>query len=241
MSPKIRKIIILTVMTALIIVIALIRINYIFIDGKLYRNDTVVISRVYANKKSSISELNRCNKLEELSIWDVNDNVMSEIKTFEKLSDLTMFDVDLGVLGTSKLNALNRLEHILFVRAILDLTTIDNDSLKILSISLGDVTGINGCINCSSLKELNLKEVTIKESIICTDNKKYILKNSSDFAALDNIKLLKIYDTEIEDISGILDMESLEELTVSDGMISEDDHRTLEEKGIIVTEKSSEN
>ena len=73
-----------------------------------------------------------------------------------------------------------------------------------------------------------------------TLDRKYTLKDSSDFSYLDNIKTLRIVGIDIEDISGFTKMDSLETLTVSQGYISEENISALENNGITVMIENKE-
>ena len=236
-----RKYILISIVIILILLIAVfsfLRCFFIFLDGKLYRKDITVIRGVNVTS-NNIREINLCTKLEELDIWAANDNILSEMKAFNSLADLLMVDANLSEGGILRLNDMPQLNRMTFLESHIDLTRLNNKALTHLSISLSDVSGIIGCASCSSLTEMVLQEVTIPDKIICTKNKEYLLKDSSDFSALDNIKVLEIHDIDIEDISGFLEMDSLETLNVTQGTLSNNDYQILMEAGIIIQEQST--
>lgn len=64
------------------------------------------------------------------------------------------------------------------------------------------------------------------------EDNKYIMKDSLVFASFDYVEELRIFVDKIEDISGILEMDSLKVFEIDKGTISEDDKKLLEDKGI---------
>ena len=66
----------------------------------------------------------------------------------------------------------------------------------------------------------------------------FYLSDSSELSALNNIEELSFYNIYVEDISGVAYMDSLKRVTVSEGFISDEVRKLLEDKGIIVVEKS---
>ena len=127
----------------------------------------------------------------------------------------------------------------------IDFGKIQNDSVKEISIWLSEITNIKGLANCRSLTDLELLNIAMDNKIIFTEventlDRKYTLKNSSDFSYLDNIKTLRIVGIDIEDISGFTKMDSLETLTVSQGYISEENISALENNGITVMIENKE-
>ena len=95
------------------------------------------------------------------------------------------------------------------------------------------------------MTDLELLNIAMDNKIIFTEventlDRKYTLKDSSDFSYLDNIKTLRIVGIDIEDISGFTKMDSLETLTVSQGYISEENISALENNGITVMIENKE-
>ena len=66
------------------------------------------------------------------------------------------------------------------------------------------------------------------------------MKDSKFLSSFDNVTELAIYIDRIEDVSGICEMDSLKNLTVSEGSISDEAIDQLDEKGIKVTQKKSD-
>ena len=77
-------------------------------------------------------------------------------------------------------------------------------------------------------------DTTIPDNCIVKEGYKYIMKDSSIFRTFDYVEELSISVDKIEDISGILEMDSLKEFEIDKGTISEDDKKLLEDKGISV-------
>ena len=98
------------------------------------------------------------------------------------------------------------------------------------------VKNISELKNCDSLESISLASSSVADIIDYNEaDKRLTMKDSSAFAELDNVKSLSINDAYIEDISGINDMESLEEFTATQGMIDDDMVKELEDKGVKVT------
>jgi len=80
-------------------------------------------------------------------------------------------------------------------------------------------------------------DTTVSDNFIVKEDYKYVMKDSSVFTSFDYIKELVISDiNEIEDISGILEMDSLKMFKITEGALSEDNKKLLEDKGISVIE-----
>ncbi|MDE6706675.1 MAG: hypothetical protein K2K06_01380 [Oscillospiraceae bacterium] len=137
---------------------------------------------------------------------------------------------------------MTNLKGLYFISSDVDLNNMDNDTVNSIEISNCSVANIKDLNNCSSLNELNFSKVVINNKIIFVSDedeldKKYVLKNSSDFEYLDNIEILSIRNIQIEDVSGFLKMDSLNSFTISKGSILENDRKLLEESEITIIEK----
>ena len=98
------------------------------------------------------------------------------------------------------------------------------------------VKNISELKNCDSLESISLVSSSVADIIDHNEaDKRLTMKDSSAFAELDNVKSLSINEAYIEDISGINDMESLEEFTATQGMIDDDMVKELEDNGVKVT------
>ena len=103
------------------------------------------------------------------------------------------------------------------------------------------VKNLQSVADCSSLKTLILSRSQLDDCIIAEENTSddkesynYYLRDSSVFSTLDNIEELSFYNIYIEDISGFADMDSLKSITISEGFISDETIKALEENGIDV-------
>lgn len=238
---------ILLLASGLIIVGCVLRMQYVFLDHKIYKNDIKKLHGVYLDSKNvKISELNRCSELEYLSVWGADDVSLTEMRNFNNLHILDISCSDISDVGIAKINILQNLNEILFMKSNIDFSNIRNDSIKKISVILCDMTDIKKLADCSSLTELCLIETTMDDKIIKTDganilDRKYYLKDSSDFAYLNNIETLSIYNIKIEDVSGFTEMDKLKTFKADEGSISEEDIKILEDKGITVVEKTDDN
>ena len=239
---KYRRISFLLVLLAIITSIILFRSKYVIIGNIIYAKSTTAINGIHLNQNNvRISELNKCSNIEYLSVWGANDTALTEMKAFDKLTVIDIFNSEISTFGIAKLNKVSNLNDLLLVRSYCDLSGIKNDSLRIISMSLCEISNITDLYDCISLTSLYLKEVIINDKLVedAEKCKEYALKDSSDFSALDNIKELHIYNTVIEDISGIVEMDSLEVFYVSKGALSDDNRNTLENNGIRIIEEES--
>jgi len=83
---------------------------------------------------------------------------------------------------------------------------------------------------------MTISHSIVFDNCIVAEDNEYVMKDSSIFESFDYIEELRIFVDKIEDISGILEMDSLKKFEVDKGTISEDDKKLLEDKGISVIE-----
>lgn len=227
----------------LIACVSLIRMRYVFMNHTVYRRN---IESININaEKVNVNELNRCSKLKTLVITEINNDTLENIKAFETLETLIMIysKTDFSDTEMKKINSFPNLEFLGFDFSDVDLNDLNSNSVKKMSISRSNVSSLDKVTNCEILTELILDSVVIKDAMTSTDDtdlykRTCFLNNSSDFACLDNIETLTIYRTNINDISGFIEMDSLKTFTISEGAISENDRKLLEDKGITVIEKN---
>ena len=219
------------------------RTQYVFLDDKVYKKDVKELDLYYSD--NDVDELNKCSELEDLRISRIDDEFLTEMRTFQHLEHFKVFSSDIINDGMSKINSFPILNNMFIAYSHIDFGKIQNDSVKEISIWLSEITNIKGLANCRSLTDLELLNIAMDNKIIFTEventlDRKYTLKDSSDFSYLDNIKTLRIVGIDIEDISGFTKMDSLETLTVSQGYISEENISALENNGITVMIENKE-
>lgn len=219
------------------------RTQYVFLDDKVYKKDVKELDLYYSD--NDVDELNKCSELEELRISRIDDEFLTEMRTFQHLEHFKVFSSDIINEGMLKINSFPVLNDMFIAYSNIDFGKIQNDSVKEISIYLSEITNITELAKCRSLTDLDLFRVVMDNKIIVTKvantlDMKYCLKDSSDFSCLDNIRTLQISCIDIEDISGFIEMDSLETLTVSQGYISEENISALENNGITVITKNNE-
>ena len=101
------------------------------------------------------------------------------------------------------------------------------------------VKNFDSLAGCLSLRDISLGETVVDDNIIISDDK-FTMKDSRFLSSFDNVTDLAIYVDSIEDVSGICEMDSLKSLTVSEESISDEAINQLDEKGIKVTQKKSD-
>lgn len=232
------------ILSVLVVIAGIVfRTQYVFLDDKVYKKDVKKLDLYY--RDNDVDELNKCSELEDLTISGIDDEFLTEMRTFQHLEYFKVFSSDIINDGMSKINSFPILNNMFIAYSHIDFGKIQNDSVKEISIWLSEITNIKGLANCRSLTDLELLSIAMDNKIIFTEventlDRKYTLKDSSDFSYLDNIKTLRIVGIDIEDISGFTKMDSLETLTVSQGCISEENISALENNGITVMIENKE-
>ena len=112
----------------------------------------------------------------------------------------------------------------------------NNNNLPYVNILFSDVKNFDSLAGCLSLRSISLSDTVVDDNIINSDGS-YVMKDSKFLSSFDNVTELAIYIDRIEDVSGICEMDSLKNLTVSEGSISDEAIHQLDEKGIKVTQK----
>ena len=210
--------------------------KYVRINGTIHKRSVDKLDLVKVQKKGfKISELNKCSELEYLSTEELNDDVLEDMGSFDKLECFANYGANIKN-SASELNKYGKLDFILFQFSEVDLKGIKNNAVRIIIFSDSKVKNISELKNCDSLESISLVSTSVADIIDHNEaDKRLTMKDSSAFAELDNVKSLSINDAYIEDISGINDMESLEEFTATQGMIDDDMVKELEDKGVKVT------
>lgn len=248
-----KKIIISCVSVLAVLLAALItgavyfRSNYVLLEGKYYKKDIDVLPILNMNYVN-INELNMCTELETVDLYASDNSTFEKLRAFEKMTDLNISYPKSLLSGPAmeKLSMFANLKRIYFWSSDFDLTGLKNESLERITINFGDITNanLNEINNCPSLTELYLNLVAMDGCLIVevdeeTSEKMCTMTDSSFLSDLDNIKLLVIRNTYIEDISHIDEMDSLETFIVDEGCISKKDKWTLANKGISVLEETN--
>ena len=220
--------------------------HYAVINKKIYRNDIKTIEFNNLTKKedtdyyiyfdiTNIREVNKCTELEEMRLSDAKENTISQLKDFPNLRYLETLCSYISRADIEKINAFN-LEK-LFIDSCynVDFEDFNNDTISYIGLFFCDIKNFEVLAECKSLKSIYIACSTISDYIIEEPFRNYVLKDSSIFADFDYIEELDLYINKIEDVSGILEMDSLKTLKVKKEAISEDNVKLLEDKGVTVT------
>lgn len=209
--------------------------HYAVIDKKIYRNDIKQI-RLYSLDNKNIKKINKFNEIESMILSGASENSVSKFKNFPNLNHLMIMSSQISSSDSEKISDFNSLKELIIDRTNANLKNFKNDTVSTILLLLSDVTDIESLDKCSSLKTLIIDGTTISDNCIVVEDGTYILKDSSVFTSFDYVNKLQLGIDEIQDISGILEMDSLKVFEVNKGAISEDDKKLLEDKGISVIE-----
>lgn len=237
------KVILCFVITAIIIIgaILLFRHNYVNLEGVFVKRN---IKEVIVHLENvDINELNRCSEIRNMLVSHSSDDLFSQLTVFKNLETLVVFNAkeeysDDFIDMVNKQPNLKTLD--LLIVSEVDLNGINNSSVERLSVSADSVKNIQSIADCRSLKILSVNSSEIADCIIAEENTgddvpyHYYLRDSSHFSVLDNVGELRLRNIYIEDISGLTDMDSLKSIIVSEGFISDETTKAIEENGIDV-------
>ncbi len=223
------------------------RYKYVYLENSFVKRTTEDIN-VFLDEVN-IKELNRCSEMKSMIAADAIDDRFSQLTVFEKLEMLEVFHSkeEISGGGIGMINKQPNLKHLGFIHAEIDLNDINNSSVEIMLFSDSAVKNLQSVADCGDLKELILNKSKADGFIVeeknGNDKEKldFFLRDSSCFSVLDNVEELGFYSIYVEDASGLADMDSLKRVKVSNGFISEEARKQLEELGIDIVEESVEN
>ncbi len=211
--------------------------TYVKIEGRICRSDIQKISPDLRFTK--IKEINRCTDVEEILLSSAYENAISSFADFKKLSVLSLSFSRVNSSDSKKISTFSNLQELYIYRTDIDLKGIGNSDLSYVWMLDSDVKNFNSLAECLSLRKISLTDTIIDDYMI-NSNGNFTMKDSGFLSSFNNVTELAIYVDSIEDVSGICEMDSLKELIVSDGTISDEAIDQLEEKGIKVVQKKSD-
>ncbi|MDE5736781.1 MAG: hypothetical protein K2H93_00270 [Oscillospiraceae bacterium] len=228
--------------------------------GLVFRNKYVYLEKSFVARKTenivvfldkvNIKELNRCSEMKSMLTANATDDRFSQLTVFEKLEIIEVFrsKEEISEGGIGMINKQPNLKYLGFTYSEADFNDINNSTVEKIIISASSVKNLQSVADCGDLKELILTSSKADGFIIAeekngNDKEKldFFLRDSSCFSVLDNVEELGFYSIYVEDASGLADMASLKRVKVSNGFISGEARKLLEEKGIDVIEESVEN
>lgn len=210
------------------------RTHYAVIHDKVYKNDVKVIHHLHLDNDKNIKEINKCTEIEELFITSATKNSISKLRNFHNLNNFSLTFSDISSLDSEKISNFDNLKNFYTYCTNIDLKGFSNDSVSHIVLGCGEIANLESLSECLSLKKLIIWNLTVSNNCIVVEDNKYVMKDSSIFSSFDYVEELWLSIDKIEDISGILEMDSLKEFKVNEEAISEDDKKLLEDKGISV-------
>ena len=205
--------------------------HYVVIGKKIYKNNTKSLS-IFASTVTP-KELSKCTNLEELKLTSATGNYMSKLTDFNNIKQLMLICSDISDMDCKKISMFNNLEYLDFHESNVTLQEFNN--ISTLRLFFSNVKNLESLSKDKSLKYLSIISSSISDECIIENNGKYTMTDSFIFSYLDNIEYIYLDIDEIQDVSGILKMDSLEIFCVNKDSISEEDVKSLENKGITVT------
>ena len=200
--------------------------HYAVINKKIYnRNDIPKsIGSIYFGL-TNIREINKCTEVESMFLHHAPENSISKLKDFHNLKDLMILGSDISSADCEKISQFDKLEELIFSTTTVDFKGFKSDTLSSIGFASGTFKNFEVLAECKSLKRMIIGPYHTN-----------IMEDISVFAYFDYVESLSLSIDKIEDISGILEMDSLKELKIDKGAISEDNVKLLEDKGISVIE-----
>lgn len=211
--------------------------HYAVIGKKIYKNDVKVIKFLDLDNNKNIREINKCLEIEELFITGTNEKSFSKLRNFHNLSDLIIGHCEISSSDCEKISQFDNLRELVICNdTVIDFKGFNSNTVSCITFILSKVINFEALSECKSLKSITIGFLTVCDNYIVIEDNKQIMKDSSVFSSFDYVEELRIFVDKIEDISGILEMDSLKVLEVDKGTLSKDDKRLLEDKGISVIE-----
>ena len=223
------------VVFSIIIMITYFYTHYAIIGNKIYKTDVKLLD-VYSVNYAKIIEINKCNNLESMILSNIDESLLSKLKSSDNLRMLTLNQSIIDNADSKKIRLFNNISVLcLCFDSKINFRSFNSESISSITITLSNSENLDALSKCESLRKLNINQSTVSNNYIVVENMKYIMKDSSVFSLLDSVIDLTIIVDEIQDISGILEMDSLETFCVNRDSISEEYVKLLEDKGITVT------
>lgn len=234
----------------------------------VYRLDAKELWLSHRLNGFTASELNRCTAVKSLMLHCPDNATLAKLGSFAHLDSLTFFEEDetLAADGMAFIARQPALDTVWFFGTDADLTGIRSDSVRKVIFYGCEISNLSELANCTAMEELSCTNLLLGDHLWSQDETdpevnqyltdadgegfvirpmedvviNYYMDDSSDFAPLDQVKKLSFSDVIFHDISGILDMDSLETLELDDCEMSDADRRALAEKGVTVTDAVKE-
>ena len=200
--------------------------HFAVIDKKIYKND---IKKIDPDLDiTSVREINKCIEVEQIWLTRASENTISGFRNFHNLYDLMVMSSDISRADCEKISKFDNLKEFTVFRTDIDFKGFNSDSVSSIVFIMSTVKNFEELSECKSLKIISISASAISDNDIT--------KDSSIFASFDYVEELHLNTGKIEDVSGFLEMDSLKELDVYKGSLSEENIKLLEDNGISVIE-----
>lgn len=208
--------------------------TYAKINGSILKTD---VKEIHTNLRyDKIKEINKCTEVEDMMVSYANEGDISNFIDFGSLSQLYLSCSEVNNSDSRKISAFGNLKELNLYRTIIDFEGFNSTNLATVIALQSNVKNFNSLANCLSLRSITLLDTVVDDNIINSDGN-FTMKDSGFLSSFENITELNIYVDNIEDVSGICEMDSLQKLTVNSDSISDEQKRSLEDRGIKVTLK----
>jgi Leucine-rich repeat (LRR) protein len=185
---------------------------------------------------TKIKEINKCTEVEKMLILSANEDDISKFIDFHNLSEVYLSCSKVNSSDSMKIGAFINLRKLYLYYTAIDLEGFDSNNLSYFGMLGSEIKHIDSLAKCASLKSITITDSTIDDSIVFY-NGRLVMKDSGFLSSFDNLSDLTIEVDSIEDVSGICEMDSLQEFSVKAGTISDEQKQYLENSGIKVTMK----
>ncbi len=203
--------------------------THVEIDGEFYKTDVKYIGPNLQYTK--IEEINKCTEIEGMFLEYAYENDISSLTDFKKLSELNLAHSGVNSSDSKKIGKFSNLSKLFILDTVIDFEGFNNSSLSLFSTLDSEIKNFNSLAQCSSLRSIVITNSLVDDSIIKSESK-YVMKDSRFLDSFDNITELSIYVDNIEDASGICEMDSLQKLTVYSDSFPDEAKKILEDKEI---------
>ena len=247
---KTQKLRIIIVASVAVIVAAVLFIVFAFfppfayLDGEFYSTSGTEELNVSVSRSGwPVYYLQFFRNLKHLHLSEPREQDLKYIPDTPALNDLAFAFNEIDDMPAVK--AFNSAEYLHFLESHLNFADFSSDSISDLSIWSSYIKNFDKIGQFPKLEHLELFNCSINStdeysSDPMTGNTDWKLEDSSPLAGLDNVKTLVIERITVTDISGILDMRSLEELQTYSGCFSAKDIDALRDAGINVVLKDTQ-
>ena len=246
MEHKSKKTVISAAIAAVLLILSVLYLAFhpfVYLNGKLLSTDVTALELDYLNAANrSCYGLQYFDKLQTLRISHGYEQEFVYIPGTETPNEITLAFT--SVKEPADIKALENAGTLHFLVARFDFDGFGSDKIKDLSFQSCCIDNFNGHGALPNLEELTFYNCYFDREdfsfglMMDKSDDTQTIADTNAFAALDSVKRLCFDRIIFEDISGFLDMDSLEEIKISSDELSEENIEKLEKAGIKVIKLS---